>query len=51
MLDDLRPGQVVLMHVGSNPDDGTTLDADALPMVISRIRAAGYGFVDLDAMR
>lgn len=50
VLDDLRPGQVVLMHLGSNPDDGSTLDADALPTVISRIRAAGYGFVDLDAM-
>jgi peptidoglycan/xylan/chitin deacetylase (PgdA/CDA1 family) len=26
-----RPGEIVLMHVGSNPDDHTTFDADALP--------------------
>jgi peptidoglycan/xylan/chitin deacetylase (PgdA/CDA1 family) len=29
VLDALRPGEIVLMHVGSNPDDGTTLDAAA----------------------
>jgi peptidoglycan/xylan/chitin deacetylase (PgdA/CDA1 family) len=39
------PGMVVLMHVGANPDDKTTFDADALPSVITRLRAAGYGFV------
>ncbi|GAA3162366.1 hypothetical protein GCM10010531_12700 [Blastococcus jejuensis] len=46
----LQPGEIVLMHVGSNPDDGTTFDADALPQMIDRIRAAGYGFVTLDAL-
>ncbi|MHC6592549.1 polysaccharide deacetylase family protein [Arthrobacter sp. C152] len=46
----LQPGEIVLMHIGSNPDDGTTLDADALPQVIDRIRAAGYGFTTLDAL-
>ncbi|HEU4349928.1 MAG TPA: polysaccharide deacetylase family protein [Actinoplanes sp.] len=50
VLGALRPGEIVLMHVGSNPDDHTTLDADALPSVIARIRAAGYGFVTLDAL-
>ena len=40
-----RPGQIVLMHVGSNPDDHTTLDAAALPSVIDRLAAAGYRFV------
>ena len=45
------PGQVVLMHVGANPDDHTTLDADALPRIIDRYRAAGYGFVTLEALR
>jgi peptidoglycan/xylan/chitin deacetylase (PgdA/CDA1 family) len=40
----LRPGAIVLMHVGANPDDGTTYDADALPRLIERMRAAGYGF-------
>lgn len=46
----LRPGEIVLMHIGSNPDDGTTFDADALPRVISELRARGYSFVTLDAL-
>ncbi len=41
------PGEIVLMHVGSNPDDGTMLDAAALPAVIDRLRAKGYTFVRL----
>ncbi|WP_210418914.1 polysaccharide deacetylase family protein [Pseudarthrobacter sp. NIBRBAC000502770] len=44
-----QPGEIVLMHLGSNPDDGSTLDAAALPQLISQLRAAGYGFVTLDA--
>lgn len=44
------PGEIVLMHCGANPDDGTTLDADALPAVIDGLRSAGYGFVTLDLM-
>ena len=43
-----RPGQIVLMHVGANPDDGTTLDADALPCIISGLRTRGYGFVNVE---
>jgi peptidoglycan/xylan/chitin deacetylase (PgdA/CDA1 family) len=31
----LRPGEIVLMHVGSSPTDHTTFDATALPAVIS----------------
>ncbi len=46
----LQPGEIVLMHVGSNPDDGTTFDAAALPQVISQLRARGYSFVTLDAL-
>ena len=45
-----RPGEIALMHVGSNPDDHTTFDADALPQVISGLRARGYSFVTLDAL-
>ena len=45
-----RPGEIVLMHVGSNPDDHSTLDAGALPAVIAGLRAAGYRFVTLDAL-
>jgi len=43
----LRPGEIVLLHVGSNPDDGSTLDADALPTIISELRSRGYSFVTL----
>jgi len=35
------------MHVGAHPDDGSALDADALPVVIRKLRRAGYEFVDL----
>ena len=38
---------IVLRHVGANPDDGTTLDAAALPSVIAGQRAKGYSFVTL----
>jgi peptidoglycan/xylan/chitin deacetylase (PgdA/CDA1 family) len=44
------PGEIVLMHVGSNPEDHTTLDADALPRVISQLRSSGYSFVTLSAL-
>ena len=40
----LSPGEIVLMHVGS-PPDGSTLDANALPQIIRRIRQHGYTFV------
>ena len=50
VLSRLQPGEIVLMHIGSNPDDGTTLDADALPGMIERIRQAGYAFTTLEAL-
>lgn len=46
----LRPGEIVLMHVGANPDDRTTFDADALPRIITGLRARGYSFVTMDAL-
>src|SRR6185437_7922351 len=45
-----QPGEIVLMHLGSNPDDHTTLDANALPAIIDGLRARGYGFVTLKAL-
>lgn len=51
VLGSLQPGEIVLMHSGSNPADHSTLDADALPSVISQLRARGYQFVTLDALR
>ncbi len=50
VLDAATPGEIVLMHVGANPDDGTTLDADALPAAIAGLRAAGYGFTTVEAL-
>ena len=46
----LRPGEIVLMHVGSNPADHSTLDAAALPSVISAVEAAGFSLVTLTAL-
>lgn len=50
VLSTAKPGQIVLMHVGANPDDGTTLDATALPCIIEGLRAKGYGFVPVEAL-
>jgi peptidoglycan-N-acetylglucosamine deacetylase len=51
VMDTVQPGQIVLMHVGSHPADGSMLDAEALPEIIRGLRAAGYGFVTvLDAL-
>jgi peptidoglycan/xylan/chitin deacetylase (PgdA/CDA1 family) len=47
VLTTLRPGQIVLMHVGSHPTDHSTLDADALPTLISELRKRGYGFTTI----
>ncbi|MGB7981707.1 MAG: polysaccharide deacetylase family protein [Candidatus Nanopelagicales bacterium] len=49
VLGGARTGEIVLLHVGANPDDGTTLDADALGRIIDRLRSRGYGFATLDA--
>src|SRR5215467_12934431 len=51
VLAGLRPGEIVLMHCGSNPDDHSTLDAAALPAVIQSLRSRGYSFVTVDALR
>lgn len=46
----LRPGEIVLMHVGEHPTDGSTLDADALPTIITTLRAKGYDFTTVEAL-
>lgn len=43
----LEPGEIMLMHVGANPSDHSTLDGDALPGIINAIKARGYGFTTL----
>jgi peptidoglycan/xylan/chitin deacetylase (PgdA/CDA1 family) len=50
VLDDLVPGEIVLMHLGS-ARDGSMIDADALPAVIRAVRARGYRFVTLRGVR
>lgn len=49
-IEALQPGEIVLMHIGSHPEDRSTLDADALPDVIAAVRARGYEFVTLDTL-
>lgn len=50
VLSALQPGAVVLMHVGAHPDDGSTLDADALQGMINDIRARGYTFATINTL-
>ena len=47
VLANVQPGEIVLMHVGSNPKDRTTLDGDALRGIIDALKARGYGFVTI----
>ncbi len=48
ILERLRPGAIILMHVGGSRGDGSTLDAQALPAVIDGIRSRGYSFVTIE---
>lgn len=41
------PGCIIMMHLGSNPDDKTHLDSEALPEIISELKKQGYEFVTL----
>jgi peptidoglycan/xylan/chitin deacetylase (PgdA/CDA1 family) len=48
--DDLVPGEIVLMHVGS-ARDRSTIDTSALPAIIRLVRRRGYRFVTLRDVR
>jgi peptidoglycan/xylan/chitin deacetylase (PgdA/CDA1 family) len=48
--DDLVPGEIVLMHVGS-ARDRSTIDTSALPTIIRVVRRHGYRFVTLRDVR
>jgi peptidoglycan/xylan/chitin deacetylase (PgdA/CDA1 family) len=50
VVDNLMPGEIVLMHVGSSRD-GSTIDTRALPRVIRAVRARGYRFVTMTGVR
>ena len=47
VTDAFQPGAIVLMHVGSHPDDHSMLDAQALNRIITIGRERGYGFVTI----
>jgi peptidoglycan/xylan/chitin deacetylase (PgdA/CDA1 family) len=50
VVDNLRPGAIILMHVGSAGDaDRSTIDAHALPGVIDAVRSRGYTFTTFPA--
>jgi peptidoglycan/xylan/chitin deacetylase (PgdA/CDA1 family) len=50
VVDSLRPGAIILMHVGSAGDvDRSTIDAHALPGVIDAVRRHGYSFTTFPA--
>jgi peptidoglycan-N-acetylglucosamine deacetylase len=46
----LEPGAIVLMHLGA-ARDGSTLDARALPAVITAARRRGYSFTTLERLK
>jgi peptidoglycan/xylan/chitin deacetylase (PgdA/CDA1 family) len=50
VLDNLVPGEIVLMHLGSSRDH-STIDSKALPAVVKLVRARGYKFVTLAGIR
>jgi peptidoglycan/xylan/chitin deacetylase (PgdA/CDA1 family) len=50
VVDHLVPGEIVVMHLGSSRDR-STIDANALPAVIHKVRARGYRFVTLAGVR
>jgi peptidoglycan/xylan/chitin deacetylase (PgdA/CDA1 family) len=50
VMDNLVPGEIVLMHLGSSRDH-STIDSKALPAVVRLVRARGYRFVTLAGIR
>lgn len=50
VMQNLVPGEIVLMHLGSSRDR-STIDSHALPTVIRLVRARGYRFVTLAGIR
>jgi peptidoglycan/xylan/chitin deacetylase (PgdA/CDA1 family) len=50
VMENLVPGEIVLMHLGSSRDH-STIDSRALPTVIRLMRARGYQFVTLAGIK
>lgn len=50
VLKSSAPGAIIMMHLGSNPDDKTHLDSAALPEIIAALKKDGYEFVTLSKL-
>lgn len=50
VLKNTSPGAIIMMHLGSNPDDKTHLDSEALPAIIEKLRSDGYEFKTLSEL-
>ncbi|MGK4580077.1 polysaccharide deacetylase family protein [Kitasatospora sp. HPMI-4] len=46
-LDRLAPGEIIQLHVGTSDGLAPALDAEALPQIITAVRARGYEITDL----
>ncbi len=44
------PGAIIMMHLGSNPDDKTHLDSEALPEIIRELKKQEYEFLSLSEL-
>ncbi|GHF70246.1 deacetylase [Streptomyces mashuensis] len=47
VLDVLRPGAIIQMHMGTREEGHPVLDAQALPALLDALHARGYGVADL----
>jgi peptidoglycan/xylan/chitin deacetylase (PgdA/CDA1 family) len=50
VLSRTTPGTIIMMHLGSNPNDKTHLDSEALPEIIQELKNQKYEFVTLTEM-
>ncbi len=50
VLSKAAPGVIILMHLGTNPEDKTQLDSEALPEIISELKQQGYEFATIMEM-
>jgi len=50
IISKIRPGAIIMMHLGSNPDDKTQLDSEVLPKIISELKTQGYEFMTIGEM-
>ena len=50
VLKNSSPGAIIMMHLGSNPDDKSHLDSQALPDIIAKLKADGYEFMTLSEL-